>query len=452
MFSYSELSAAMPKIGGEYTYVKAAFGGFLAFISGCFRWLASVFGAALAAASFTLQFAYFFSFFSPGVNDFILAQMPLITVISVLILAALDIKGVKKLQTIIVVVSITIFAVFIASGLLRGLPPIEIIPKTPIQDLPGILAASVYLFPMFFGMRSIIAGAALIKNPGKNVPRGILLSAILIIPFYLGIAYVAAGLISPGDIPSAPFLNFAAQKIMGVTGGVLFSVAGMVASLSALSTSLTVQSSIVRGMSRDGYLPKVLLSIHRRFDTPYVAILSGSVFVMFLSAIGSIEFLGYAASFGSLLIFALVNISLLKLRKEKPDIERPFKTPLYPLTPIAGFIIPLVLLLFPIFLQDIKAVSALTSAVVLTIFVLMTYYIRMIEGYRLQIAVGGAAIGLGLILFLITSLALAGFITAIFPYILSFVLIGISVIIIISGFLNVIAGGKKEKELKGEKV
>lgn len=442
MFSYCELSAAMPEVGGEYTYVKAAYGGFIAFTSGCFRWFASVFGAALAATSFTLQFAYLFSIFAPMFHDFILFHIPLIAMVVVMVFVALEVKGVKKMGALMIVVFIVIFAIFIAGGLLRGLTSVEILPKNPLEGLPGVFAATVYMFPMFFGMRALIAGAALVKQPEKNIAKGIILSALLIIPVYLGIAYVAAGVISPEETsPSAPFLNFAAQQIMGVPGGVLFAIAGMVASLSALSTSLSVQSSIARGMSRDGYLPEVLLSIHRRFGTPYIAIIAGSFFVMLFSAIGTAEFLGYAASFGSLLVFAMVNLSLLELRKKKPYMERPFKTPLYPLTPIAGFVMPVVLLAFPIFLRDVEAVGALSSGIVLTALVLMTYYLRMLGRLRLQIAMGGAGLGIGVSLMLLTYLTEACFILPVFSHTANYILFFVGVILVMTGILYVATRG-----------
>ena len=442
MFSYCELGAAMPKVGGEYTYIKTAYGGFIAFISGCFRWLASVFAAALAAVVFTQQLAYLFSVVAPAVEGFVSTQTPLIAVIVVLVLAASDIKGVKKLGATIVVVFIAIFAILIASGILRGLTPLEVLPKHLPEGMSGVFAATVYMFPMFFGMRALVAGAALLKYPGRNVPKGILLSALLIIPIYVSIAYVAAGVVPlEGTRPMAPFLNFAAEQIMGDAGGVLFAIAGMVACLSALSTSLTVQSSIARGMSRDGYLPKALLSIHRRFGTPYVAITTGSLFVVLLSAIEAIEFLGYAASFASLIVFALVNLSLLKLREKKPYMERPFKTPLYPFTPIAGVIMSVALLVFPTFLGDINAVGALISGVGLTAIVLMTYYLRMMGRHRLQIAVGGAVLGMGISLALLTCLAEAGFISPIFPYVPGYVILVISAISIIAGILNATTHG-----------
>ncbi len=436
MLSYCELSTAIPEVGGEYTYTKAAYGGIVAFMSGCLRWLASVFGAALAALTFALQLSYLFSIFYPEVQGVISAQMPLIAIFVVIVLAALDIRGVKGVGIMIVTVFLAIFAIFVVSGLWRGLTPPNVLPKLLPEGLAGVFAATAYTFPMFFGMRALVAGAPLIKDPEKNVPKGILLSALLMIPLYLIVAYVAVGVVSPEDARS-PLLNFAAEEIMGVAGGVLFAIAGMVAALSALGTTITVQSSIARGMSRDGYLPKILLSVHRHFGTPYVAVIAGSLFIMFLSAIGALEFLGYAASFGSILVFALVNLSLMKLRKEKPLMKRPFKTPFYPLTPIAGFVMSLVLLAVPMFLGDVNAISALMSSLGLMALVLATYHLRMVGRYRLQVAMGGASLGMGIFGALLTYLIGTGFVPLALPRIYLYVLIFVSVVSIIAGVLNI---------------
>ncbi len=196
-------------------------------------------------------------------------------------------------------------------------------------------------------------------------------------------------------------------------------------------------------MSRDGYLPKILLSVHRRFGTPYVAIIAGSSFIMFFSVIGSVEYLGYAASFGSILVFALVNLSLLKLRKKKPYMKRPFKTPLYPFTPIAGIVLSIVLLEFPMFLGDVNAINALMAGLGLMALVLIMYHIRMVGHYRLQVAVGGISLGTGIFVALLTYLIEIGFVPLILPRIFLYILIFVSAVSILAGILNVSARTRK---------
>jgi amino acid transporter len=198
-------------------------------------------------------------------------------------------------------------------------------------------------------------------------------------------------------------------------------------------------------MSRDGYLPKILLSVNSRFGTHHVAVVTGALFIMLLSATGAVPFLGYAASFGSLFVFALVNLSLIKLRKEKPHMDRPFKTPLYPLTPIIGIVLSVALLVSPTFLGDANAADALISGIGLTAVVIGTYYLRMAGRYRLQIAVGGIGIGTGISVAALTFLVEAGLATPIFPFIPSYVMLFLSIVLIIGGILNFNAGAKTKE-------
>ena len=172
---------------------------------------------------------------------------------------------------------LAIFAVFLARGLSYGLTPPEVLPRPSLGGLSGFFAATAYIFTMFVGMRALVASAPQIKDPGKNVPRALLLSTVLLTAVYCGVAYVAVGVIPLGDYDD-PLLNLAAAEIMGGIGGILFAMAGMVASVSSVSTAMMVQSSILGGMSRDGYLPKVLLRVHRRFGTRYLAVIASSLF------------------------------------------------------------------------------------------------------------------------------------------------------------------------------
>jgi APA family basic amino acid/polyamine antiporter len=443
MFSYSELSAAIPKMGGEYTYTKAAFGGLIAFMAGCLRWLASVFGGALAAVVFPQQLVYFFSILVPAAQNFILVSKPLITAIVIIILVVLSIRGTEEATTLIVVVFLAIFGVFLASGLWSTLTPPAVLPSPSLGSLSGFFAATAYTFTMFVGMRALVASAPQIKEPGKNVPKALLLSTVLLVAVYCGVAYVAVGVVPAGDSVESPLLNFAAEKIMGEIGGILFAVAGMIASISSLSTAMTVQSSILGGMSRDGYLPNVLLKAHRRFGTRYVAVIASSLFVITFSITGAVEFLGYAASFGSLLVFALVNLSLMKLREKEPHLKRPFKAPLYPLTPIAGIVLSFLLLVFPMILRDVNAESALMSGLGLVALVLATYYLRMVGRYRLRVAMGGVSLGIGVLLALLAYLSETSFELRIIPRFPPPVLVFVSAVSILAGILNIVAHTRK---------
>jgi APA family basic amino acid/polyamine antiporter len=437
MFSYAECCAVIPEVGGEYTYTKVAYGGFVAFMTGCARWLASVFGAALAAVVFAQQLGYFFSIVNPPSQGIVLANAALIAAFVIVALSVLSVRGTKKVGILIVSAFIIILTIFIVSGFFYGLAPPEGFSELAPQGLSGILVASGYVFPMFVGMRALVAGTPMMKDPEKDVPRAMIATTILLTTFYFVVAYVVVGVAAAEDFVESPLLNFVARRIMGDAGGAILAVVGMVGCLASISTALMVQSSIARGMSRDGYLPKVLLSVHGRFGTPYLAVMAGAFFVILFSIIGEVQFLGYAASFGSLLVFALVNFSLMKLRRDKPHLNRRFKAPLYPLTPIIGIIMAFVLLTFPMFLaRDVNAISALMADIGLVVFVLLTYYLKMIGYHRLRVAVGGACLGIGILTVLLIFLG-TEYTPPFFLNIPSYILIFISAIFILAGILNI---------------
>jgi len=443
MFSYGELSAALPVVGGEYSYTKAAFGGFVAFIAGCLRWLSSVFGAALAAVVFVQQLSYFFLILLPVAQNLVLANMRLIAAILVIILGVLSVRGGKGITTLIVFAFLAIFAIFLVTGLWRNPISTAVFPEPTLGGLSGVFAATAYTFTMFVGIRALVAGAPEIAEPEKNVPKAIFLSTVLLTAVYCSVAYVAVNVVAAADSAKSPLLNFAAERVMGNVGGVLFAIAGMVASISSLSTAIMVQSSIVRGMSRDGYLPKVLLNVHERFGTPHVAVAANSLFILLFSVVGAVEFLGYAASFASILVFALVNLSLMRLRERRPHLKRPFKAPFYPLTPIVGIAMSLMLLMFPVFLRDVNAESAILWSLGLVTLVFTTYHLRMVGLHRLRVAIGGVSLSIGFSAVLLAYLIENGFKPLIVPLVPPHILILVSVVSILAGVLNIAVGIRK---------
>ena len=442
MLSYSELSAALPEVGGEYTYTKVAFGGIISFMAGCLRWLASVFVGALAAVVFVDQLGVLFSVFAPSIQDLVLVNASVLIIGLVVILIVLAIRGAKEATTLIVAAFLAIFIIFLFTSLGYTLTPQNIVPEASPNSLVVFFATTAYIFPMFVGMRALVAGAPQIKNPGKNVPRALMITTVLLTVVYFGVAYVAVGVV-PFDMPRTagdpPLLNLAASTIMGPVGAILFALAGIIASVSSVGTAMSVQSSILGGMSRDGYLPNMLQKIHKRFGTRYVAIIASSLFVIFFGTSGAVEFLVYAASFGSLLVFALVNLSLIQLRRKMPRLDRPFKAPLYPLTPLAGIVISVLLLTFPVILRDVNAEGALFSSLGMVTIVLVTYYLRMvkreIDFNRLRVAVGGICFGAGITLIVLTP--------SIAPLSLFIIMILVGLVSIIAGMLNIIASARK---------
>jgi APA family basic amino acid/polyamine antiporter len=433
MFSYAELGTAIPLAGGEYTFSKVAYGGFTSFLTGWFEWLSNMFYAALSA----IGFAYVISYLFPQIN------IPLTAVILVIIFAIINLRGTKETataETIITVIVLAILGIFVIGGwsFVQGTPTPQ--SASPIGIL-GIFAATAYLFELYLGAEAVAAAQAEVKNPGRNIPLAIILSAIVLIALYTSVVVVAVGIVPPSVLSeqSSP-IAFVAGQALGPAGAVLITVGLAIAGLAATNEAILAQSRVLYAMSRDGYLPKGLCKIHKRFSTPHVAIIVCAVFTVIFAATGLVNFVVYAVNLGFIIGFSIVNLSVIKLRKIAPHLKRPFKVPLYPLTPFAG-------IAASIFLSLFIEPSVLILGFELIIVALLVYYIRMVGHHRMRIAFGGISLGLGAFVAFVAyllgtnSIVLSGVsqeVVALVFYVLLFV----SIIQILAGVLNLTASDR----------
>jgi len=433
MCSYAELGASLPRAGGEYTFAKVAYGGLVSFLTGWFEWISNMFFAALSAVGFAYMIQYIIPINMPPATVAMLA----ITVTA--LFAAINVRGVKEAGTaeaIMIIILLVILVAYIFGGM-SNLGTWGFQFYAP-EGFLGVVRATAYIFAVYLGAEAVAVAQAEIKNPSKTIPRAILLSAATLIIFYTLIAYVTLSIapIERLSGQSAPII-YAAEQALGKWGTVLLVIGGTIAALSSLNTSIMAQSRVAYALSRDGYFPKALLRIHHKFSTPHVAVVVGAIFTTVLAATGVINFVGYATDFGFIIGFALVNLSLMKLRKEKPLLDRPFKTPLYPFTPIAGIVTSLFLLIF-------IDVGVLSLGIVLCILAVLAYYIRMVGYLRFRVAFGGISLGLGGFTSVLTHLIWTGSmpLNGVSPTTITsivFILLLISAVQIVAGILNVTA-------------
>jgi len=430
MLSYAELGTAIPLAGGEYTWAKIAYGGFIGFLTGWFEWLSNMFYAAISA----IGFAYVISYIFPQIN------IPLVAAVVVIIFALVNLRGAKQtgtIQTVITVLFLTILVIFVLGGWSQAqvAQPTQ---NTGSIGLIGISVAIAYLFELYLGGEAIAAAQAETKNPGRNIPLAIVLTALITILIYATVVFVAVGIVPPEILSqqSSP-IAFAAAQAMGPAAGIIVTIGLALAGLATTNEAIMAQSRVLYAMSRDGYLPKRLCSIEKRFCTPHYAIIIGSIFTALFAATGMVNFVVYAVNLGFIIGFFVVNLSLIKLRKIAPHLKRPFHVPLYPLTPIAGLITCAFLALF-------IEPSVILLGIELAIVAVFVYYVKMMGYNRFRIAFGGVSLGLGSLAGLVAHLLRTNSIVlhgvsqetaAIFFYVLVF----ICIIEFLAGILNVTA-------------
>jgi APA family basic amino acid/polyamine antiporter len=381
------------------------------------------------AALSSLGFAYIISYFIPIIN------IPLTAVLMVILFTVINIRGVKEVGTtgsLLTLTVLAILAIYVFSGWIhsQGMGAFEL--SAP-RGLQGMFLATAYLFELYLGAEAIAVAQAEIKNPEKTIPRAMILSSVALIVIYTTIVYVTVRTVPPDILKDqvSP-IAYAAKQIMGKFGAALVTIGIAIAGLAAINEAIMAQSRTLFALSRDGYFPKALGKIHRHFCTPHVAVIVSSIFTIALAATGFVNFIVYAVNLGFIVGFCVVNLSLIRLRRRKPRLKRPFKTPAYPVLPIAGIVSSLFLLLF-------IDPAVMVLGLELSILALLAYYIRMMGHLRIRIAFGGLSLGIGGLTALLAYLVRADFISLSpnLTEITTYILIFISVVQVLAGILNI---------------
>ncbi len=383
---YAELASMIPIAGSAYTYAYATMGEFIAWIIGWDLILEYLFACSTVAVGWS---GYMVSFiesvsvsisekfpeiFSPIKIPAIISQSPLKfdaaagsfettgaiinlpAVLIVLLLSAILYRGVQASATFnnaIVIIKITVIALFIIFGLqyinLDNLTP-YVVPYTETINAKnevvgqfgwsGIFRASGVIFFSYIGFDSVSTAAQEAKNPQKDMPFGILGSLVVCTIIYIIFATVMTGMVSYKELnvpaPVAVAIDSAGQSLAWLSPLVKI---GAIAGLSSVILIMALaQSRIFYTMSNDGLLPKFLGKIHPKHKTPYIATIITGVVAATIAGLFPIDLLGELVSIGTLLAFAIVCAGVLVLRYKQPNIERPFKSPFFPVVPILGIL------------------------------------------------------------------------------------------------------------------
>jgi APA family basic amino acid/polyamine antiporter len=209
----------------------------------------------------------------------------------------------------------------------------------------GIIQGAARIFFAYVGFEAVSTAGAEARNPSRDMPIGILGSLIVCTILYIATSAVLVGIVPYASLDNPAPIAMAVNQI-GMPWFAFLVKVGAIAGLSSVMLVLLYgQSRIFYTMSHDGLLPQVLASVHKRFLTPWINTLIVGAIAAGFAGFMSLDALNDLTSVGSLTAFAIVCVTVIYLRVADPQLKRPFRTPLFPLTPILGAVMCLVLLL-----------------------------------------------------------------------------------------------------------
>ncbi|MGB7969489.1 MAG: amino acid permease [Methanobacterium sp.] len=344
---YAEFASMIPVAGSAYTYSYVTLGELFAWIIGwdlILEYLVIVAAVAVGWSGYIVNI-----FTSLGLNlPPQLINPPgidggIINIPAVLIIAGITwllIRGAKQssqVNTIIVIIKLAVILLFITIGV-NYIHPANYHPFLP-YGWSGVFKGAAIIFFAYIGFDAITTAAEEVKNPKKTFPIAILGSLII-----SSILYIVVSGVLNGIFPYYTYKETAAPVAYALANlgiqwaNIVISIGALCGITSVLLVSFFGQSRVFFAMSRDGLLPEFFARLHKDFRTPTNGIIVVGIVGSFIAAFLPITELAQLVNIGTLAAFIIVSAAIIILRIQKPDIKRPFKTPLVPLVPILAIV------------------------------------------------------------------------------------------------------------------
>jgi len=355
----SELATAMPKSGGGYYFVSRGLGT----LPGAVVGIGLTFGLIFATAFYLVGFGEYAAAILVEAG---LIATPEVTVgpvtvvlvfgillgVGLTVLSLFGTENTESLQNIVVGLLLAILVVFlsISGARLAGIGGESGTATTfaPAGFAP-IFETAALVFTSYLGFAQIATVAEDIVEPDRNLPLSMIGSVLLVGVFYVVTLLIAGYTFAPGVI--GPMGETAivevAREYLGITGAIAILVAGLLATLSSANASILSASRALYGLSADSLVPSAAARVNRTYGTPHFALAFVGGTTVTLVAFGRTEVLAEVASFLHLVLYGLICVSLLALRRADPEWYDPaFVCPGYPFVPIVGAVASFALIAF----------------------------------------------------------------------------------------------------------
>jgi amino acid transporter len=340
----SELATAMPRSGGGYYFISRGMGSLFGAIVGLSLW----FGLVFASAFYLVGFGFYAEAVMAriGVN---LGGLDIVVPLALVFgtfLTVLNVTGTENAATLqngVVAILLAIVVGFLTFGGLSSLGlignPEPIGERFFSQGTFAVLTTAALVFTSYLGFAQVATVAGEITTPGRNLPLAMVGSVLIV-----GVLYVATIFVAVSTFGSARLATLGetamvtvAESFLGSLGAIAILVGGLLATVSSANASILSTSRAIYAVSKDALLPRGASRINLKYGTPHVALGLAGGPILVLILIGNVELLAEVASFLHLVMYGLMCVALIALRRDEPEWYDPdFRVPGYPVVPIVG--------------------------------------------------------------------------------------------------------------------
>ncbi len=336
IFSYTELTTAIPHAGGPFAYSRRAFGPVGGLVAGYATLVEFVF--APPAIAYALG----------GYIHFMFPSVPVLAVAigAYFVFVGVNILGIKQAAvfelfvTVLAVIELLIFMGVVAPGFSIT----NFLANNDEYGVGGIMAAIPFAIWFYLAIEGVAMAAEEAKDPTRTIPRAYISGIVTLVALALGVMILAGGVgdwraLSNVDYPLPEAMAMVVGKDAGMTHLlVAIGLFGLVASFHGIIIGYSRQ---MFALARAGYLPAFLSAIHPRFQTPHWALIVGGAIGIVAILSGKTAELITMSAFGALVLYIISMLSLFRLRASEPGLARPYIAPLYPAFPAIALILSL---------------------------------------------------------------------------------------------------------------
>jgi APA family basic amino acid/polyamine antiporter len=347
--AYAGLAALRPRAGGEYVYLREAYGPLAGFMTGWTSFIAGFAGAMAASAIFLIVVL---NRFIPGVSDptpFLTIPLPyvpltfsrhtLMAIAAVWLFAVVHIVGVgpgRAVMNVLATLKIVALLIFIGLGFSIGAGS-----GANLQQAAGSISATNWLLalvPVMFtysGWNAAAYMAEEIREPGRNVPRALLMGTIAVIVIYalLNMLYLYSMPVGELAAVKGSVFDLIGERVLGAQAGAILALVAIVSLMAGINAWTFAGPRIYYAMARDGVFVPAAAQVHPKFKTPHVSIIAQAAWTSVLILTGSLDTLSNYVGFAITLFAGIAVAAIFVLRAREPNAPRPYKTLGYPIAP-----------------------------------------------------------------------------------------------------------------------